>query len=145
MWQKLNIRRLTTVMMALVVLSSPLLAGRLDGVIAQPGDPHGLIITSVSQTGKLVFPVEIYSIDDRRVNFRDLGVLLTPGKHTLRARSVVSRDHIPGLRRDITRPNRDPIEIDIVAGKTYYLGMKADSSRGADWELIVWKVEDSKT
>jgi hypothetical protein len=86
--------------------------------------------------------VQIYSINGERINFRHQGLLLKPGHYLIGAnRATVSRNEIPGLSRDVTRPSQQPLEIDVEAGKAYYIGLKAKGSRSADWQLVNWKIE----
>jgi len=129
---------LLAVMLALVL---PALAAA-QSFLASQDEPHGIVITGVKQSGKLIFPVEIYRVNGQRINFRDSSLPLKPGQYTLQAgRAVINRDVTPGLRGDVSRPDTSSIDIEVEAGQAYYLGLHAEGSRAADWELVVWKTE----
>ncbi|MEM9532491.1 MAG: hypothetical protein AAGA23_16355 [Pseudomonadota bacterium] len=108
------------------------------------GDRYGLIQTQVGRRAERIFPVQVYQIDGKEV--RDDRTLhrLPPGEHTLKARGLVNRDLVPGVSRDASRGGPQEITIQVQSGYRYFLGLKADGPRRADWELIVWKIEETK-
>lgn len=110
--------------------------------LASASEPHGVVISGLKQSGKLIFPVEIYRVNGQRINFRGSSLPLQPGSYELQAgRAVVDRGIMPGLHGDVSRPDTKPLQLEVEAGKAYYIGLKADSSRGKDWQLVVWKSE----
>lgn len=121
--------------------------GSTQEFIASPWEPHALVITSQTQSGDNIYPLKIDRIDGQRITDRKTALWLTPGTHTLDGvdDDVLPRAFVPGLRLDQSFPNREPFEIDVEAGKVYYIGLKADGSRRADWKYVVWKVEDQKS
>ena len=126
----------------LALLWLPLAQAGEQAFLAASDEPHGTVITGVKQSGKLIFPVEIYRVNGQRINFRGSALPLKPGTYQLQAgRAVVDRGVMPGLRGDTTRPDTSAIELVVAAGTAYYIGLKAEGSRSEDWQLAVWKTE----
>ena len=115
--------------------------------IASPNEPHGLIITGVDMPGQYLYAVKVDRVDGQQIPPRETGIWLKPGKHTIDTVDDVNlnRSFVPGLRGDRSFPSKKQLELDIEAGKIYYVALKADGSRRSEWGLVVWKVEDQKT
>ncbi len=106
------------------------------------GERYALILTDVSRRAERIFPVEIYRIDDQEIRDPRGQRPIEPGVHTIRARGIVNRDLVPGLTRDLSRGGPQEITVNFQSGYRYFLGLKADSPRREDWELVVWKIEE---
>ena len=119
------------------------LAGCAGGPRHAPlaGQRYALIQTKVGRSAQRIFPVEIYSIDGREVS-RGPGLRkVAPGVHTIKARARVNRDLIPGTGRG-NSAGGDTLTHNFQSGRRYFVGLKADKPRSADWELVIWKIED---
>lgn len=112
--------------------------------VADPSDPHGMVISSVDLPAKGIFAVNIKAIDGGEIPPFPSGVWLKPGEHEIKGFGVVDRNWVSGqTRRTQNRANRGlkPIVLDVVEGQAYYIGMKATGSHD-EWELVVWKTEE---
>lgn len=119
------------------------------------GQRYAVLQTGDSRLAQHIFPVEIYNIDGEeqntgRVNNNNLNRIrvdrpirhIEPGVHTIKARAFVDRRYVPGLTRDISNGKIEPLTHRFVSGKRYFIGLKADTSRSADWQLVIWKEEE---
>lgn len=125
----------------LVLLSTATLA---QDFIASPSEPHGLVVTSVDLEAQNIYSVYAVAVNGQELARRENALWLKPGEHTIKAvnKSTLNRNFVPGLRGDRSRESIQPLTLNVEAGKTYYVGLKADSGRRADWQLVVWKIED---
>ncbi|MBU1188859.1 MAG: hypothetical protein KKC01_07510 [Gammaproteobacteria bacterium] len=137
--QKLN--RLLSSAVTLLLLSTATLA---QDFIASPSEPHGLVVTSVDLEAQNIYSVYAVAVNGQELARRENALWLKPGEHTIKAvnKTTLNRNFVPGLRGDRSRESMQPLTLDVEAGKTYYVGLKADSGRRADWQLVVWKIED---
>ncbi|GAB4123406.1 MAG: hypothetical protein Tsb0027_21310 [Wenzhouxiangellaceae bacterium] len=112
--------------------------------IASPSEPHGLVVTSVDLEAQNIYSVYAVAVNGQELARRENALWLKPGEHTIKAvnKTTLNRNFVPGLRGDRSRESMQPLTLDVEAGKTYYVGLKADSGRRADWQLVVWKIED---
>ncbi len=142
------LRSLKKLNLILIALSTIVLAacGGTDVTrfIAKPHEPHGQVITSVDLPGQYLYAVRINKVDGQEIPARRGAVWLKPGRHEISAvdDSSVNRSFVPGLAGDRSFPPKDSLVLDVEAGKIYYVGLKADSGRRENWELVVWKTED---
>jgi hypothetical protein len=112
--------------------------------IASPSEPHGLVVTSVDLEADNIYSVYAVAINGQELARRENALWLKPGEHTIKAvnKTSLNRSYVPGLRGDRSKESITPLTINVEAGKTYYVGLKADGSRRSDWQLVVWKTED---
>jgi len=135
-------RPLTSALTLLLVLLST--ATLAQDFIASPSEPHGLVVTSVDLEAQNIYSVYAVAVNGQELARRENALWLKPGEHTIKAvnKTTLNRNFVPGLRGDRSRESMQPLTLDVEAGKTYYVGLKADSGRRADWQLVVWKIED---
>ena len=117
---------------------------------------YAVLQTSASRKAEGIFPVLITELDGRPLSITqhdlrgfDRGYFsgrsfyrVTPGRHVIRAMGAVDRSLVPGLDRDLSRDEPMVLDANFVSGKRYFIGLKAQGSRAADWELVIWKTED---
>jgi len=127
--------------LTLLLLSTATLA---QDFIASPSEPHGLVVTSVDLEARNIYSVYAVAVNGQELARRENALWLKPGEHTIKAvnKTAVNRNFVPGLRGDRSRESMQPLTLNVEAGKTYYVGLKADRGRRADWQLVAWKVED---
>ncbi len=104
-------------------------------------DRYAVIYTDGQRLAQQIFPVEVYRIDGEETLHRSGYLRLPSGTHTLRARAIVDRSLVPGLTKDLSRSGPQEITQHFQSGVRYFLGLKADSQRRANWKLVVWKEE----
>ncbi len=120
------------------------------------GERYAIIETGASRKADHIFPVLISRLNDTRISITadDLSrgrgghfprarhvFKVTPGTHTIHAMGLVDRNMVPGLSVDLSRDNNEPLTHNFQSGTRYFIGLKADSARRADWELVIWKTE----
>lgn len=135
-------RPISSALTLLLVLLST--ATPAQDFIANPSEPHGLVVTSVDLEAQNIYSVYAVAVNGQELARRENALWLKPGEHTIKAvnKSTLNRNFVPGLRGDRSRESMQPLTLNVEAGKTYYVGLKADSGRRADWQLVVWKIED---
>lgn len=128
----------------LLLLNLALLTACATGPDTSPmaGERYALVQTQASRRAHQIFPVQIYRIDDKEIRDDRAQHKLSPGVHTLRASAVMDRGLVPGLKRDLSRGGPQEITFHFQSGYRYFIGLKADSPRRADWELVIWKTEE---
>lgn len=125
------------------LLATPALAG--DSPYARPSEPHGVVSGSIDRTGQQLFAVNITEVDGKRTT-RERGVWLKPGTHTINAKgAVVELGYAGGLTRSVGKNSRREgleIELEIEAGKTYWIALDASADDRDEWKLVNWRVEE---
>jgi hypothetical protein len=141
-----------------LVVMSLLLASCASDPVQEPvaGQRYAIIETGASRKAEGIFPVLLTAIDDDRIsitpddlrrgrqghfpNARSV-FRISPGTHRLQAMGLVDRRYVPGLSTDLSRDNDEPLVANFQSGTRYFVGLKADSSRRAEWKLVIWKTE----
>ncbi|MEM9304393.1 MAG: hypothetical protein AAGE01_19940 [Pseudomonadota bacterium] len=144
------------------ILLLPALAALLAACASDPvqepvaGQRYAIIETGASRKAEGIFPVLLTRIDDKRItvtaddlrrgrqghfpNARSV-FRVAPGQHSLEAMGMVDRRYVPGLSQDLSRDNSEPLVANFQSGTRYFVGIKADSARRAEWRLVIWKTE----
>ena len=133
------------VVLALTLVPALLLhAAKPQDFIASPSEPHGLVVTSVDREAENIYSVYAVAVNGQELPRRENALWLKPGEHSIKAinKTSLNRSFVPGLRGDRSRESVAPLTLNVEAGKTYYVGLKADGGRRADWQLVVWQIED---
>ena len=107
----------------------------------QADDRYVIVYTGGSRKAEGIFPVQIYNIDGREITAERNAHRLTPGIHAIKARALVDRSLVPGVSRDLSRGSNEPLVVNLQSGYRYFIGVKAESSRRSEWQLVVWKKE----
>lgn len=131
-----------TILMLLPVMLAQ--AAKPQDFIASPSEPHGLVVTSVDREAENIYSVYAVAVNGQELARRENALWLKPGEHTIKAinKTTLDRSFVPGRRGDRSRKPVTPLTLNVEAGKTYYVGLKADGSRRSDWQLVVWQIED---
>ena len=106
------------------------------------GQRYAIVHTAGSRKAEAIFPVVIYKLDGREISTERPSRKLKPGIHRINARAIVDRNLVAGLKTDLSRENNAPLVFNFQSGRRYFVGIKANSDRRADWRLVVWKIED---
>lgn len=124
-----------------VLLSIPLLS-----VAASEG--QGRIVTNIGKpvSEACLLEVEVDNIDGNNVVRPPFSFAIEPGLHTIKTRyvkKVVNRANClnSNVSRNINRYRIEPLEIEVEAGKSYYIAVNATDRDARNWKLEVWKVE----
>ncbi len=108
---------------------------------ALAGSEKARIVTSVNRPVDCVFSVNVYSIDGRRVVKTPLAFNIEPGKYTIKASATADLNLCMPAISNARTVSIPPLEIEVEAGKSYFIGYNASANNRRDWKLEVWKVE----
>ena len=110
---------------------------------AGPDADKGVVAVAYDGKTQDVFPVIILDLDGKvqPLPLKDV-YYLAPGKHTLRLGAVLD-DTANVMRSNVNNSDaKRTLEIDVVAGKRYLVGAKLVDRKAANWEPVVFRVED---
>jgi hypothetical protein len=133
-----NPRHFVWLMTLLVLLLSACASNRGP----QAGQRYAILYTGGSRRAEAIFPVQIYHLDGKEISSDNQSRHIEPGIHTIKARGIVDRNLVAGLRTDPSRANNARLVFNFQSGRRYFIGVIADSDRRAEWRLVVWKTED---
>ena len=101
------------------------------------------VVTHTSPLEECLAPVAITRIDGEKQVLSSQGFLIEPGVHTLNGRATLDTTKCQ-IRKDDLQPGKSPgIEINFKAGRTYYIAYNHAAPHTGDWQLVVWKVDQS--
>ena len=107
--------------------------------LAKEGEAR--IVTSVNRPVDCLFSVVVYNINGKEVNKPPLAFNLEPGKYTLKAQASFDRKQCSPTAKIAKIIRIDPLELEVEAGKSYFLAYNASSPDYKDWKMEVYKVE----
>ncbi len=99
------------------------------------------IVTSVNRPVDCMFSVDVYNINGERVNKTPLAFNIEPGKHIIKARSTADLSLCRPTISNARTVSIPPLEIEVEAGKSYFIAYNVSSNNRREWKLEVWKVE----
>lgn len=111
--------------------------------VAEPNEPHGMVITSVDVPARSIFAVNVKNIDGKEIAPFPSGVWLKPGQHALKGFGAVNARWARMSSRSNKRKlhdQLDPLVLNVEEGMAYYVGLQAIGYPD-QWELVVWKTE----
>ncbi len=111
-------------------------------------DGQGRIFTHIGKpvSKACLLEVEVDNIDGKNVVRPQYSFAIESGKHQIKtryAKKVVNRANClnSSVSRNINRYRIEPLEINVEAGKSYYVAVNATDRDARNWKLEVWKVE----
>ena len=117
--------------------------------VPDPDQRFATVITYVIPRDRDIHPLSLTSIDGQRVTdtlnipestrrpFR-----LSPGEHRIDG-SLLPKNYYPtGLKP--TKKNILPLVANFESGRRYYLAVERSKTDRGDWEVVIWKIEDSE-
>jgi hypothetical protein len=110
---------------------------------AGPDTDKGVVAVAYDGKTEDVFPVLILDLDGKvqPLPLKDV-YYLTPGKHTLRLGAILD-DSANVMRSNVNNSDaKRTLDIEVEAGKRYLIGAKLVNRKAADWQPVVYKVED---
>ncbi|MCA1779704.1 MAG: hypothetical protein LC637_10045 [Xanthomonadaceae bacterium] len=115
-----------------------------DAPFARAGEPHAVVSGSLNRPAQQLLAVGITDVDGRLTS-RSQAVWLKPGRHTINAKGAVTHlGQTPGLRRSIGQHNgSQAIELDVEAGKTYWIALDTSDEQRDNWKLVNWRTEQT--
>jgi len=142
-----NVYRKAAAVLALALIALPGFAS--EPFVGSAKEPHGRVIALVDRTAQDLRAVEIDEVDGHRVGGprRDVA-WLAPGTYTLTLTGAVVDERFTTA---LSRPSQplaegaNTLELDIEAGKTYYIALDTSASNRKDWRHVVWKVDSTHT
>ncbi|MBE9548582.1 MAG: hypothetical protein IMF09_04180 [Proteobacteria bacterium] len=125
----------------IILMSVPLLLS------ANPQE-QGRIVTNIGKpvSQACLLEVEVDNIDGENVVRTGYSFSIEPGKHSFKTRyvkEVVNRANCmnSNISRNINRYRIEALEIEVEAGKSYFIAVNAEDRDARNWKLVVWKVE----
>lgn len=109
-------------------------------------EPHAIIEMGYGSVKEEAEPTLLYEIDGIDVGKRKNNVQLTPGNHTLKCKSAFDLKglsyKVPEAKDFENTKENNTIEVQLKAGKTYYLGFSTKSADIKDWKPTIFKIKD---
>ncbi len=99
------------------------------------------IVTSINRPLDCLFSVTVYNINGKSVITTPLAFNIKPGKYTFKLQARLNKKKCnPTITS--ARINRiAPLEIEVEAGKSYFLVYNASAPSYRDWKVEILKVE----
>ncbi|MCF6263582.1 MAG: hypothetical protein L3J24_08380 [Xanthomonadales bacterium] len=111
-------------------------------------EQQGRIVTNIGKpvSEACLLEVEVDNIDGNNVVRPPYSFAIEPGSHTIKtryAKKLVNRGNClnSNVSRNINRYRIEPLELEVEAGKSYYIALDATDRDARNWKLVVWKVE----
>lgn len=138
-------RRTASLILAALVLGA---AGCASGTAGDAD--YAIITTNASDISAKIYPAYLAKVDDREVKGgtgrfgRKEAVWVEPGLRKVRIMADLSRATGVLSKPGYTPRDQQPgdIEIEVEAGKRYFLGAQLTANRRDQWQPVVWRVED---
>ena len=94
----------------------------------------------------------VYRVNIEKINGSEKGMSanhrVSPGKHSIDVSLVFNPKWAPGMEKTMENIYYKSVEMELEAGKTYYIGAKVDTDASEDaikdgsfWQPIVQKIE----
>ncbi len=101
------------------------------------------IVTSVNRPLDCLFSVTVYNINGREVLNPPLAFNIKPGKYTFKLQAIFNRKKCSPAIINAKFIKIDPLEIEVEAGKSYFLAYNASAPSHRDWKMEILKVEET--
>ena len=103
------------------------------------------IVTLGGRGTDCLAPVAVSRIDGQMVVVPAQGFFLEPGSHTINGKATLDFSKCPHDLSDLQMDSVADLEVDFVYGFTYYIGFEYKSDNSAEWQLVVWKMEQDES
>lgn len=137
------LRRLTTLCLllpAVTLAESPPEPGLAEPVVVVE-KLEARVVTGEKSPDECLAPVAITHIDGTQYPVSARGFSIEPGRHYLNGKAVLDTGKCWPLETSQYIPSATDLEVDLEAGKAYYLAYDRSHPDPAQWGLVVWKVE----
>lgn len=134
---------------ALPVLAQTTATTQVTGTIELPlsselnATEMARIVTGKGRPAECLAPVAVTRIDGEPRVVPAQGFLIEPGVHTFNGRATLDTTYCPLAGTNPYIGSAADLEVDLVAGSTYYIGYYHQPANSAEWKLVVWQVEPS--
>jgi hypothetical protein len=120
-----------------------------QSIIEEPGTEPAAVVMAKVVTGdsfgeECLAPVTINTIDGVKQVMPEPGFLIEPGVHTVNGRAVLDLSKCRPPDGGLAINRAPDLEVFFEAGKTYYIAYDRSAPDTAEWQLIVWKVEQEE-
>jgi hypothetical protein len=99
------------------------------------------IVTTGGRRANCIAPLAVNRVDGEMVTVPAQGFLIEPGSHTINGQATLDFSKCPHDLSDLHMGSVADLEVDFVNGFTYYVGFDYKSDNTAQWQLVVWKME----
>ena len=115
-----------------------------DSVFVSPSDPHGILTFKTPDT--TYNPARMVRINDQNITGNDVrrtSFWVKPGSYTIELAMASGSLQSVGAGRSSARDQvNNKLQITVEEGKRYLIAARITGGQVADWEGVVWKVED---
>lgn len=113
------------------------------GAAAGPDDEKGVVAVAYDGKTQDVFPVVILDLDGKvqPLPYKDV-YYLAPGKHTLRLGAILDSSANVQRGNSYSKQENRTLELEVEAGKRYLVGAKLVNRKAADWQPVLFRVEE---
>lgn len=99
------------------------------------------VVTGGGRPAECLAPLAVTRIDGEARSVSAKGFLIEPGLHTINGRATLDLTHCPIDDPGLMIGNAADLEVDFVAGSTYFIGYYHPPDRPGEWKLVVWNIE----
>ena len=99
------------------------------------------IVTAGGRGSDCLAPLAVNRVDGEMVVVPAQGFLIEPGSHTINGKATLDFSTCPHDLNDLQMDSVADLEVDLVKGFIYYVGFDYKSDNSAEWQLVVWKME----
>jgi len=111
------------------------LAGEVDA------ETMARVVTGGGQPAECIAPLAVTRIDGQARAVPAQGFLIEPGLHAVNGRATLDLTACPLGDPRLTIGAVADLEVDFVAGGTYYIGFHYPPGSPGEWKLTVWNIE----
>jgi hypothetical protein len=99
------------------------------------------VVTGRGRPAECLAPVAVTRIDGRPRAVPAQGFLIEPGVHAFNGRATLDTAYCPLAGANPYIGSAADLEVELVAGSTYYIGFYHQPADTTEWKLVVWHVE----
>jgi hypothetical protein len=99
------------------------------------------VVTGRGRPAECLAPVAVTRIDGRPRAVPAQGFLIEPGVHAFNGRATLDTANCPLAGANPYIGSAADLEVELVAGSTYYIGFYHQPADTTEWKLVVWRVE----
>jgi hypothetical protein len=145
---------ITLLAIVLVLTALPVPAQMTDmiemtGTIVLPlsselnGNEMARVVTAKGRPAECLAPLAVTRIDGASRVVPAEGFLIEPGVHFFNGRATLDTTYCPLAGSNPYVGSAADLEVELVAGSTYYIGYYHHPANTFEWKLVVWHIEPS--
>ena len=138
---------LLAVGLALTASPAPAQMTDLTGAIVLPlsselnASEMAKVVTGKGRPAECLAPLAVTRIDGEARVVPAEGFLIEPGIHAFNGRATLDTAYCPLAGSNPYVGSAADLEVELVAGSTYFIGYYHQPANTAEWKLVVWHIE----